>query len=85
MNTEESLLLCQVVNTSYPMNMDTPYGPLELDTLYWLESWVCRIQCSEYAVSVIRPEHTAGEKNTTADYNCLKTFYCQEDKDGLKR
>ncbi|GKB60100.1 hypothetical protein Tco_0916286 [Tanacetum coccineum] len=27
----------------------------------------------------------AGEKITTADYNCLKTFYCQEDKDGLKR
>ncbi|GJR69030.1 hypothetical protein Tco_0015095 [Tanacetum coccineum] len=27
----------------------------------------------------------AGEKITTADYNCLKTFYCQEDKDGLLR
>ncbi|GJW54329.1 hypothetical protein Tco_0098414 [Tanacetum coccineum] len=27
----------------------------------------------------------AGEKITTADYNCLKTFYCQEDKYGLKR
>ncbi|GJW17672.1 hypothetical protein Tco_0025108 [Tanacetum coccineum] len=27
----------------------------------------------------------AGEKITTADYNCFKTFYCQEDKDGLKR
>ncbi|GJX50869.1 hypothetical protein Tco_0277714, partial [Tanacetum coccineum] len=27
----------------------------------------------------------AGEKITTADYNCLKTFYCQENKDELKR
>ncbi|GJS28138.1 hypothetical protein Tco_0488758 [Tanacetum coccineum] len=27
----------------------------------------------------------AGEKITTADYNCLKNFYCQEDKDELKR
>ncbi|GJY34525.1 hypothetical protein Tco_0418994 [Tanacetum coccineum] len=27
----------------------------------------------------------AGEKITTADYNCLKTFYCQEDKDELMR
>ncbi|GJX28220.1 hypothetical protein Tco_0236299 [Tanacetum coccineum] len=27
----------------------------------------------------------AGEKITTADYNCLMLFYCQEDKDGLKR
>ncbi|GKC57559.1 hypothetical protein Tco_1085157, partial [Tanacetum coccineum] len=27
----------------------------------------------------------AGEKITTADYNCLKTFYWQEDKDELKR
>ncbi|GJR96205.1 hypothetical protein Tco_0268379 [Tanacetum coccineum] len=27
----------------------------------------------------------AGEKITTADYNSLKTFYCQEDTDGLKR
>ncbi|GJT99570.1 hypothetical protein Tco_1109909 [Tanacetum coccineum] len=26
-----------------------------------------------------------GEKITTVDYNCLKTFYCQEDKDELKR
>ncbi|GJU90043.1 putative ribonuclease H-like domain-containing protein [Tanacetum coccineum] len=26
----------------------------------------------------------AGEKITTADYNCLKTFYCQEDKEELK-
>ncbi|GJS28103.1 putative ribonuclease H-like domain-containing protein [Tanacetum coccineum] len=36
----------------------------------------------------IRPEDehgTAGEKITTADYNCLKTLYCQEDKDKLKR
>ncbi|GJS10710.1 hypothetical protein Tco_0367506 [Tanacetum coccineum] len=27
----------------------------------------------------------AGEKVYAADYNCLKTYYCQEDKDGFKR
>ncbi|GJV70902.1 hypothetical protein Tco_1490897 [Tanacetum coccineum] len=25
------------------------------------------------------------QKVDAADYNCLKTYYCQEDKDGLKR
>ncbi|GJX39054.1 hypothetical protein Tco_0252357 [Tanacetum coccineum] len=27
----------------------------------------------------------AGKKVYVADYNCLKTYYCQEDKDSLKR
>ncbi|GJY36379.1 hypothetical protein Tco_0421757 [Tanacetum coccineum] len=46
---------------------------------YKVKIWKLIDSCGVHFVSA------AGEKNTTADYNCLKTFYCQEDKDELKR
>ncbi|GJZ62848.1 hypothetical protein Tco_0619269 [Tanacetum coccineum] len=44
-----------------------------------LENIVFKVHNGNYA------KCAASEKITTADYNCLKTFYCQEDKDELKR
>ncbi|GJZ51738.1 GTP-binding protein OBGC, chloroplastic [Tanacetum coccineum] len=43
------------------------------------------VDIEEDAVTHTTSQSVAGEKITTADYNCLKTFYCQEDKDELKR
>ncbi|GJY35196.1 hypothetical protein Tco_0420574 [Tanacetum coccineum] len=46
---------------------------------YTVSVWKLYDSCGVHFASA------AGEKITTADYNCLKTFYCQEDKDELKR
>ncbi|GKC56871.1 hypothetical protein Tco_1084469 [Tanacetum coccineum] len=46
---------------------------------YTVSVWKLYDSCGVHFAS------TAGEKITTTDYNCLKTFYCQEDKDELKR
>ncbi|GKA48522.1 hypothetical protein Tco_0741480 [Tanacetum coccineum] len=46
---------------------------------YTVTVWKLYDSCGLHFVSA------AGEKITSADYNCLKTFYYQEDKDELKR
>ncbi|GJU72753.1 ribonuclease H-like domain-containing protein [Tanacetum coccineum] len=62
------------------MNIKFRGGLLGLKRLHgFLEVTTAQVHNGNYA------KCAAGEKITTADYNCLKTFYCQEDKDGLKR
>ncbi|GJR70359.1 hypothetical protein Tco_0016424 [Tanacetum coccineum] len=62
------------------MNIKFRGGLLGLKRLHgFLEVTTAQVHNGNYA------KCAAGEKITTADYNCLKTFYCQEDKDELKR
>ncbi|GJW15206.1 hypothetical protein Tco_0019339 [Tanacetum coccineum] len=46
-----------MIDTPYPMEVDTPYQSVEMNTLYWTENWICRIQWDRIrSMSIVSPE-----------------------------
>ncbi|GJU34619.1 hypothetical protein Tco_1182973 [Tanacetum coccineum] len=79
LQTDHQNKMCYQLLKLMKMNIKFRGGLLGLKRLYgFLEVTTAQVYNGNYA------KCTAGEKITTADYNCLKTFYCQEDKDELK-
>ncbi|GJS14507.1 putative ribonuclease H-like domain-containing protein [Tanacetum coccineum] len=78
----ENVHIFMLVEKRYPLTPIVITNMLnkKLQTDYWNE------MCYQLLKLMVKQQNVLlVQKVYVADYNCMKTYYCQEDKDGLKR